>query len=214
MDSVSNHTTTFHSWKFIRKTFQYTIKDRRKLISLLIVLFLPVVSNSWRLIPNGIPFYYYHDLSVFVYMFGLNLLVMMVAIAWFLILPRRDFALQIFALAAVFYGLFITLDTLPFTDSTPVWLDILISTIPFLIICVYLYYVHRNFIHQKIDHKQLYEGLLHDLHHQRLLNTVSRVEGLISIAEIEEPYRSMCREEIQKMKEGISFLSEKYSDLK
>ena len=147
-------------------------------------------------------------------MFGLNLLVMMVAIAWFLILPRRDFALQIFALAAVFYGLFITLDTLPFTDGTPVWLDILISVIPFLIICVYLYYVHRNFIHQKIDHKQLYEGLLHDLHHQRLLNTVSRVEGIINIAEIEEPYRSMCCEEIQKMKEGVSFLSEKYSDLK
>ena len=214
MHSVSNHSTTFYSWEFVRKTFQYTIKDRRKLISLLIVLLLPFVSNAWRIIPEDIPFYFYHDLSIFVYQFAVNLLVMMVAIAWFLVLPRRDFALQIFALAAVFYGFFITFSTLPITEGTPVWLDILISAIPFLIVCVYLYYVHRNFIHQKIDHKQLYEGLLHDLHHQKLLNTVSRVEGLINIAEIEEPYRSMCREEIQKMKEGISFLSEKYSDLK
>ena len=215
MPSVSNHSTnTFHSWEFIRKTFQYTLKDRRKLICLLIVLLLPFVSNVWRIVPEGIPFYFYPDLSAFAYHFATNLLVIMVATAWFLVLPRRDFALQIFALSAIFYGFFITLNTLPFSDGNLWWVDILISAVPFFMVSLYLYYVHRNFIHQKVDHKQLYEGLLNDIHHQKLLNTASRVEGLINIAEIEEPYRSMCREELQKMKEGISFLSEKYSDLK
>lgn len=137
----------------------------------------------------------------------------MVAIAWFLTIPRRDFAMQIITLAAVFYGIFLTFDTIPQEEPTPFWFDISVSFAVFIIISTYLFYIHRNYINSKIDHKQLYDGIVHDLHHEKLLNSVSRVQGLMEVAELEEPYRSMCQEEILKIRDAISYVSDKYSEL-
>ena len=196
------------------KSFRYTFNDKRKLLSLFIVLSLPLIGNAWRFVPDEMTFPYYDYLNIFVFQFGLSLITFMIAIAWFLTIPRRDFALQIIAMSGIFYGLFMAYDTLPFTEKTPLWLDVLVSLAIFIIVCFYLYYIHRNYINRKIDHKQLYDGMVHDLHHEKLLNSVSRVEGLIDVAELEEPYRSICREEIAKIRDAVSYVSEKYSELK
>lgn len=197
-----------------KKSFRYTIRDRRKLLSLSIVLSLPLLSNAWRLIPDEITFPYYEYLNIFVFQFATSFISFMVAIAWFLTIPRRDFALQTIAMAAIFYGLFMCYDTLPITEQTPLWLDILTLLFMFVIVSIYLYYIHRNYINSKIDHKQLYDGIVHDLHHEKLLNSVSRIQGLMDVAELEEPYRSMCQEEIKKIREAVAYVTDKYSELK
>lgn len=199
--------------RVVRESFSYTIKDRRKLISISIIALLPLLCSLWRLIPEDSTIIHYGALNTFVYLFLTNFAIVLVAVAWFLTVPRRDFSMQIIAFAAVFYGIFLTFDTIPQEKPTPVWFDISVSLMIFTVICVYLYYIHRNYINSKIDHKQLYDGMVHDLHHEKLLNSVSRVQGLIDVAELEEPYRSMCQEEIMKIRDAVSYVSDKYSDL-
>ena len=126
---------------------------------------------------------------------------------------RRDFAVQIIATVSLFFGVYLTYDTLPIFNEIPIWLDILAVLVVFIIVSIYLYYVHRNYINRKIDHKQLYDGMVHDLHHEKLLNSVSRVQGLIDIGELDEPYRSMCQEEIMKLRDAVSYVTDKYSEL-
>lgn len=198
-----------------RKSFRYTFRDRRKLVSLLIVLFIPVLDSVWRWVPEGVPFFYYHDLSVFIYHLGTNLLLVAVAIAWFLTIHRRDFALQIIALVALFYGIFKTYDTLPLiSEQTPLWLDLLASFLIFLFISFYLYYIHKNYVNRKVDYKVLHDGIVHDLHHERFLSEISRIEGLVDIGDMEEPYKSMCRKEISKLKGSVAYIADKYTELK
>ena len=199
--------------KVVQKSFFYTLKDKRKLVSIIMVILLPLLGSLWRFVPKESTIIHYGALDTFVYLFFINFMVVLVSVAWFLTIPRRDFAMQIIALAAIFYGTFLTFDTVPREEPTPIWFDVSVTLIVFTIICIYLYYVHRNYINSKIDHKQLYDGMVHDLHHEKLLNSVSRVQGLIDVAELEEPYRSMCQEEIAKIRDAVSYVSDKYSDL-
>ncbi|MEQ9443119.1 MAG: hypothetical protein RIG62_29050 [Cyclobacteriaceae bacterium] len=78
---------------------------------------------------------------------------------------------------------------------------------------VYLYYVYRNYISRNIDYKQLHDGIVHDLHHQKFLNSISRIEGLMKVADIEEPYKSMCEDEIADLKESVVYVADKYKAL-
>ena len=80
----SNHQSIL---EIVRKSFAYTLKDKRKLVSLLIVLLLPLVCFGWRLIPEDIPFPHYNSLHVFVYLFSVNFLLIMISAAWFLTIP-------------------------------------------------------------------------------------------------------------------------------
>lgn len=197
----------------LSKTFRYTLKDRRKFISLVIVLTLPFVIFSWRFVPEGISIYFYEDLSLFVWTFSVHFTIVMLSTAWFLSTPRRDFATQIIVLAALFFGIYLTWDTIPFYDQPPIWVDIIVSIIVFLIVSVYLYYVYRNYISRNIDYKQLHDGIVHDLHHQKFLNSISRIEGLMKVADIEEPYKSMCEDEIADLKESVVYVADKYKTL-
>ena len=199
--------------RIIRKSIAYTFKDKRKLVSLFIVVLLPFVCFGWRFVPENISFPHYSGLHIFVYVFSVNFLLVMIASAWFLTIPRRDFAMQIIATIALFFGVYLTYDTFPFFNEIPFWLDILAVLIIFLIVSTYLYYIHRNYINSKIDHKQLYDGIVHDLHHEKLLNSVSRIQGIMEVVELEEPYRSMCQEEIIKIRDAVSYVSDKYSEL-
>lgn len=199
--------------RVIHKSFLYTLKDRRKLISIVIVVTLPVLGSLWRFVPEDSTIIYYESLRTFVYLFVVNFAIVLIAVAWFLTIPRRDFAMQIIATAAIFYGIYLILDTIPQKEESPFWIDILVSSVIFFIVSIYLYYVHRNYINSKIDHKQLYDGIVHDLHHEKLLNSVSRVQGLMNVAELEEPYRSMCQEEIKKIREAVAYVTEKYNEL-
>lgn len=196
------------------KSIQFTFKDGRKLASLIIVILLPVLGKIWSFVPSHIEFPYYGTLQTFLWAFSINFICVLVSVAWFLTIHRRDFALQIIALAAIFYGVFMTYDTLPFTQRTPIWLDITATVCVFLGVAAYLYYIHRNYLHRAIDYKVLHDGIVHDLHHQRFLSDISRIEGLIEIAEMEEPYRSMSKKEIAKLKESVTYIAEKYSELK
>lgn len=196
------------------KSIQFTFKDGRKLASLIIVMMLPVVGKIWSFVPDHIQFPYYASFQTFLWAFSINFICVLVSVAWFLTIHRRDFALQIIALAAIFYGVFMTYDTLPFTQNTPVWLDVSTTICIFLGVAAYLYYIHRNYLHRATDYKVLHDGIVHDLHHQRFLSDISRIEGLIEIAEMEEPYRSMSKKEIAKLKESVTYIAEKYSELK
>nr|WKN36739.1 hypothetical protein K4G66_30710 [Tunicatimonas sp. TK19036] len=200
-------------FSLLSKTFRYTLKDRRKSISLIMVMLLPLVVFAWRFVPNNGPFFFYNNLSVFVYTFGVNFAIVLMASAWFLSTPRRDFATQIIVTIGLFFGIFTTWDTLPFEDAPPMWVDMVISFILFAVVCIYLYYVYRNYINKTIDYKQLHDGIVHDLHHQRFLNSISRIEGLMSVAEMEEPYKSMCEDEITELKESVAYVADKYKEL-
>jgi hypothetical protein len=197
-----------------RKGINFTFRDRRKVVSLIIVLLLPLIGKLWIFVPPEIEFPYYGYLQPFLYSFSVNFISVLIAVAWFLSIHRKDFALQIIALAAIFYGLFMTYDTLPFTMHTPLWTDI--SAIAFVFVCVgiYLFYIHRNYLNSIMDYKVLHDGIVHDLHHQRFLGELSRIEGLIEIAEMDEQYRDMCKKEIAKLKESVTYIADKYSELK
>ncbi|MFP4092511.1 MAG: hypothetical protein ACLFT3_19530, partial [Cyclobacteriaceae bacterium] len=84
----------------------------------------------------------------------------------------------------------------------------------FICVCIYLFYIHRNYLNRITDYKVLHDGIVHDLHHQRFLGEISRLEGLIEIAEMDDAYRQMCKREISKLKESVSYIAEKYNDLK
>ncbi|MEM8967546.1 MAG: hypothetical protein AAGE93_14090 [Bacteroidota bacterium] len=197
----------------LAKTFRYTLRDRRKLVSLIIVLLLPLMLFAWRFIPEDIEFPYYGQLHVFIWTFNLYFVIVMLSSAWFLSIPRRDFAMQIIVLAALFLGISLTLNTLPFSNESPWWTDVLISLTLFAGASIYLYYVYNNYVNKTIDYKQLHDGIVHDLHHERFLNSISRVEGLMKVAEMEEPYKSMCEDEIAELKESVSYIAEKYKAL-
>lgn len=167
----------------------------------------------WRFIPEGIEFPFYGELNVFVWTFNLYFAQVMLSAAWFLSTPRRDFATQIIVLAALFFGVFLTWNALPIFDESPWWLDVLISLVLFTVVSVYLYYVYRNYINKTVDYKQLHDGIVHDLHHQRFLNSISRIEGLMKVAEMEEPYKSMCEDEIAELKESVVYVADKYKEL-
>ncbi len=196
------------------KSIQFTFRDRRKLVSLIIIILLPIAGKFWESVPDHIEFPHYGSLRIFLWAFSVNFVIVLISVAWFLTIHRKDFALQIIALAAIFYGIFMTYDTLPFTQRTPVWLDIGTTICIFLGIAIYLYYIHRNYLQRATDYKVLHDGIVNDLHHQRFLSDISRIEGLIEIAEMEEPYRSMSKKEIAKLKESVTYIAEKYSDLK
>lgn len=197
----------------LSKTFRYTLRDRRKLVSLVIVLLLPFIIFAWRFIPDGIDFPFYGELSLFVWTFSVHFSIVLLSTAWFLSTPRRDFATQIIVLAALFFGVYLTWDTIPLYNSPPMWVDILVSVMIFIIISAYLFYVYRNYIDRNVDYKQLHDGIVHDLHHQRFLNSISRIEGLMKVAEMEEPYKSMCEDEIAELKESVVYVADKYKEL-
>ena len=60
----------------------------------------------------------------------------------------------------------------------------------------------------------MHDGLVYDLHHQRFLGSINRIAGLVEMAEMEEPYKHLCAEEIKELKESIAYIAEKYESLK
>lgn len=196
------------------KGAQFTFRDGRKLASLIIVILLPLIGKLWEMVPQNIEFPYYDYFHLFLYSFSINFISVLISVGWFLTIHRKDFALQIIALASIFYSVFMTYDTLPFTQTTSLWIDLSAIFCIFNGVVFYLFYIHRNYLAQISDYKVLHDGIVHDLHHQRFLSDISRIEGLIEIAEMEEPYRSMCKKEISKLKESVTYIADKYSELK
>ena len=199
---------------YTKKSLQFFFRDKRKIVSAIIVLLLPVVSNVWRVVPDDIPFPFYETFQMFVWTFLVNFLIVILAIAWYFSVPQKDRAMQIIVLSALAYGIFLSYQTIPFSDNTPLWQSFVASSIIFACLYLCLRYIQRNYLQKPDDYKVLHDGLVYDLHHQRFLGSINRIAGLMEVAEMEEPYKHLCSEEIEELKESIAYIAEKYEALK
>ncbi len=215
-DTINGNRTIINQPKirYTDKSFEFLLKDRRKVTSMILVLAIPIINNAWRFIPEGIELPPYYDLSIFVYHFGTSFISVILTIAWFFTIPRKDYALQIISLTVLFYCLYLAYMTLPFYNETPVIFDIFASLIVFLFFFLCIRYIRNYYLDKPVDYKVLHDGLVHDIHHQRFLGDINRVEGLIQVSRMEEPYKSLCEKELNELKESVAYIAQKYSELR
>ncbi len=199
---------------YTRKSMQFFLQDKRKIVSALSVVLIPVIGNLWRVIPINIPFPHYDFLYTFIWAFSTYLMFLMLATAWYLTIPRKDHVLQFIALSAVAFGVFSTFETLPFVEQTPLWLDLIASSIVFIFLFLSLNYIKNNYLSKPSDYKVLHDGLVYDLHHQRFLGGINRIAGLLDVCDMDESYKKLCMGEINDIKESIAYIADKYEDLK
>ena len=199
---------------YTKKSLQFFFKDRRKVVSAVAVLSLPFINELWRLVPADTPFAYYGTLDVFVWNFCLSFMFVVVSLAWYFSIPRKDQVLQFLSLVSIGYGIYLTVETIPLTDQTPLWINVAVSVSILVCLNYCLRYIQKNYLEKPDDYKAMHDGLVYDLHHQRFLGSVNRIAGLLEVAEMEEPYKCLCAEEIEELKESIAYIAEKYESLK
>jgi hypothetical protein len=198
---------------YTKKSLQFFFHDRRKVISAVAILSLPFLNQLWRLAPEGIEISYYDSFDAFVWNFCLNLMFVVISVAWYFSVPKKDQVLQFLSLLSAGYGIYLTFETLPFADKTPLWMDIGSSAMIFAVLYFCLQYIQKNYLSKPNDYKALHDGLVYDLHHQRFLGSINRIAGLLEIAEMDEPYKCLCSQEIDELKESIAYIAEKYESL-
>ena len=199
---------------YTKKSLQFFFRDKRKIISAVIVALIPIAESAWRFFPENVDVPIYGDLQIFVWTFSINLIIVVIGSAWTLCVPRKDHVLQYISLSVVAYGTYLTFDALPLTISTPIWMDILASAAIFVCLFFCLRYIQNNYLEKPDDYKKLHDGLVYDIHHQRFLSSINRIAGLLDVADMEEPYKHLCAEEIEELKESIAYIAEKYEALK
>ncbi|MEM6845151.1 MAG: hypothetical protein AAF944_10470 [Bacteroidota bacterium] len=199
-------------WSYIQASIKFTFNDKRKRAAFLLVAMVPLVGNLWKLIPIDIPFRHYEYLDVFVFTFATQFIFVIVGIAWFLIVGRKDLGLQILALTLVAYGVFMSFSTLPLTDTTPLSLDLLVTAVITALLATFLFYIQN---HKKpgYDYKAECEDIIHDLHHSRFLGSICRLEGLVNISDMQEPYKEHALRELEELKQSVGYIAEKYESL-
>ena len=199
---------------YTKKSLQFFFRDWRKIISAIVVMLLPVLNNLWRVIPEDMAHAYYGSFQTFVWTFCIQFMLLLLGIAWYFSIPGKDHVLRFISLSVVGYGVLLTYQTFQFTEGTPLWLDILAAAVIFTFLYLCLRYIQRNYLEKPDDYKTLHDGLVYDLHHQRFLGSINRIAGLIDVAEMEKPYKQLCAEEIEELKESIAYIAEKYESLK
>ena len=199
---------------YTKKSLQFFIRDKRKIVSAVIVALIPIIESSWRFFPEDATIPIYGSLRVFVWTFSVNFIIVLIGLAWAFCVPRKDHVLQYISLSVVAYGIYLTIDALPLTDNTPIWMDVLASIAIFICLYSCLRYIQKNYLERPDDYKAMHDGLVYDLHHQRFLGSINRIAGLVEMAEMEEPYKHLCTEEIEELKESIAYIAEKYESLK
>ena len=199
---------------YTKKSLQFFFRDKRKIISAAIIILLPLISNIWRFVPEDIEFPFYGTLYMFVWTFVVNFLIVLVSIAWYFSIPSKDYAMHIVVLSSLAFGIFLTYQTIPLSDESPLWQDFSASAVIFAFLFFCLRYIQKNYLEKPNDYKVLHDGLVYDIHHQRFLSSIDRVAGLIDIAEMEKPYKCLCAKEIEELKESIAYIAEKYEALK
>ncbi len=199
---------------YTQKSLAFILRDKRKIISALIILLLPAVSNLWRLIPEDIIQSYYGTMQVFLWNISIHIMLAMISIAWFFSIPKKDNVLQIISSGGIAFSVFLIFEVFPFSAETPLWFDIVASLIIFYFLYLAINYIKNNYLSKPSDYKVLHDGLVYDIHHQRFLGSINRIAGLLEIAEMEEPYKQLCEREIEEIKESIAYIAEKYEELK
>ncbi len=198
---------------YTRKSLQFFFGDWRKIVSGVVVLTIPVLNNLWRLFPENMPHPYYGTFQSYVWTVCIHIVVLALGIAWFFSVPEKDRVLRSIALSVIFYATLLIYQSLEFGEGTPLWIDISASTIIFTALYFCLQYIQKNYLDKPNDYKALHDGLVYDLHHQRFLGSINRIAGLLEIAEMDEPYKCLCTEEIDELKESIAYIAEKYETL-
>ncbi len=198
---------------YFGKSIQYIFHDRRKLMSLIVVILLPVFTTIWRFIPAGIAFPLWGTLESFIYHFFINFATVVIAIAWYFTLPRKDYVQQVIVSSVIFYGIYMTFTVLPITDYTPVWMEFIATPVIFFFVYLGIRHIRNNYLDRPMDYKMLHDGLVHDLHHQRFMGSINRIEGLIHVAKMEEPYKDLCEKELEDLKKSVAYIADKYNDL-
>lgn len=199
--------------KYFDKGLQFLFQDRRKVVSLILVISLPILTNIWRFVPETIEVDWYPNLSILIWTFFVNLASVIVAVAWYFTIPRKDFVLQIIASAVIYYGLFMVFTMLPFTENTSIWSELLATLVLFFFFYLCIRHIRNNYLDRPMDYKMLHDGLVHDLHHQRFMGSINRIEGLIHVAKMEEPYKDLCEKELEELKNSVAYIADKYNGL-
>lgn len=199
-------------WNYLQASIKFTFSDKRKRAAFLLVALIPLVGNLWKIVPTNIPFRHYEYLDIFVFTFATQFIFVMVGVAWFLIVGRKDLGLQFLALTVVAYGVFMSFSTLPLTDTTPLSFEILVTAIITTLLAAFLFYIQNN-VRPGYDYKAECEDIIHDLHHSRFLGSICRVEGLMRISDMKEPYREHALQELEELKESVEYIAKKYESL-
>ncbi len=199
---------------YTKKSLQFFLKDRRKVVSAIMVASLPLVVNAWRFFPEDVYVPYYENLDLFVWTFSIHFSIVVSGIAWMLCVSRKDYVLHFLSSSVVAYGTYLTFNTLPIATETPLWVDLLAASAIFGGLYFCLRYIRNNYLDRPDDYKTLHDGLVYDIHHQRFMGSINRIAGLIDVADMEEPYKHLCAEEVQDMRESIAYIAEKYESLK
>lgn len=199
---------------YTRKSLQFFMRDKRKIVSAIVVISLPILNNLWRLVPPSATIPYYDTLYMFVWTFCIHLMLVIMAFGWFLSIPKKDHVLQFITLSGAAFSIFLTYQTFPFTDETPLWTDIASSLIIFAFIYAAIDYIKNNYLSKPTDYKVLHDGLVYDIHHQRFLGAINRIAGLLEVSDMEEPYKGLCKREVDEIKESIAYIADKYGELR
>ncbi|WKN41690.1 hypothetical protein [Tunicatimonas pelagia] len=209
---VKTARTVLFPWTYVQASLKFTFNDKRKRAAFLLVAMIPVVGNLWKVIPADIPFRHYEYLDVFIFTFATQFIFVMIGVAWFLIVGRKDLGLQLLALTLVAYGVFMSFGTLPLTDTTPLSFEILVTAIITMLLAAFLFYI-QNYVRPGYDYKAECEDIIHDLHHSRFLGSICRIEGLIQISDMKEPYRDHALQELEDLKRSVEHVARKYEEL-
>lgn len=198
---------------YTKKSLQFFFSDWRKVVAAIVILSLPLLNNLWRLFPEDVSNEFYGTHQVFVWMVCIHLMILALGVAWYFSFPEKDKVLRFISLSVIAYGVLLTIQVFEFTKGTPLWLDIVLSAMIFAVLYFCLQYIQKNYLNKPNDYKTLHDGLVYDIHHQRFLGSINRIAGLLEIAEMDEPYKCLCTEEINELKESIAYIAEKYESL-
>ena len=199
---------------YTKKSLEFFLRDRRKIVSAIAIIIFPVIGNAWRFVPEDVSFPHYGYLYAFIWAFSINLIILIISVAWYLSVQQKDHVMRIITLSAIAFGVFQTFETMPFIGETPLWADLLASTAIFICFYFCLNYIQKHYLDKPDDYKKMHDGLVYDIHHQRFLSSINRVAGLLEVAEMEEPYKHLCAKEMEELKESIAYIAEKYEALK
>ncbi len=200
------------SWNYVQASLKFTFNDKRKRAAFLLVAMIPLVGNLWKIIPTDIPFRHYDYLDVFIFTFATQFIFVMVGVAWFLIVGRKDLGLQILALTLVAYGVFMSFSTLPLTAATPLGFEIFVTATITALLATFLFYI-QNHAKPGYDYKAECEDIIHDLHHSRFLGSICRLEGLMRISHMKESYKEHALQELEELKQSVEYIAKKYENL-
>jgi hypothetical protein len=199
-------------WSYFQASIKFTFNDKRKRAAFLLVAMIPLVGNLWKAIPADIPFRHYEYLDIFVFTFATQFIFVMIGVAWFLIVGRKDLGLQILALALVAYGVFMSFSTLPLTSTTPLSFELFVTAVITTFLATFLFYIQSH-VKPGYDYKAECEDMIHDLHHSRFLGSICRLEGLMNISDMQEPYKDHALQELEELKQSVEYIAKKYESL-